>query len=192
MLLSAVYPDKFRKDIERRCRARGIDVALGEYVDQIPASCTTGLTTRSGRTFTTADLVVPIFGSRSDTAFVASLGTDVLADSGCVKIKPTFELMSHPGVFAVGDIIDWPEQKQAGKAPAPLAIAVPNLLSFLAGAPQTKVYQGSAEMVVIPIGKNGGAGYFDVLWGIVVGDCITRFLKAKHLFMSRARVERGL
>lgn len=58
MLLSAVYPDKFRKDIERRCRAQGIDVVLGEYVDQIPASGTTGLTTRSGRTFTTADLVV--------------------------------------------------------------------------------------------------------------------------------------
>ena len=60
-----------------------------------------------------------------------------------MKIKPTFELQNHPGIFAVGDIIDWPEQKQAGKVMAHAEIAVANLMSFLEGKPLAKVYKGA-------------------------------------------------
>ncbi|GBE85351.1 FAD/NAD(P)-binding domain-containing protein [Sparassis crispa] len=191
MLLNSTYPDKFRKNIERRVRQRGVNIIFNEFVDEFPAPGAVGVRTRSGKEFLTADLVVPTFGARPNAGFVASLGSDVLTDAGFVKIKPTLEVVGHPGVFAAGDIMDWKEQKQAGKAPAHIGVAVPNLLSFLAGQPQNKAYKGSIEMVVIPIGKYHGAGYFDVLWGISVGNWVTSILKGRELFVGKARTDRG-
>ncbi|EED82357.1 predicted protein, partial [Postia placenta Mad-698-R] len=97
-------------------------------------------------------------------------------------VRPTLELPGHPGVFAVGDIIHWRECKQAAKGNAHLAVVAANVLSLLAGQPLKKEYKGSIEMIVIPIGKSGGGSYFDVLWGIMLGDWFTRLVKAKDLF----------
>ncbi|KAH9947019.1 hypothetical protein B0H21DRAFT_692666 [Amylocystis lapponica] len=192
MLLNAVYPKKFRKDVERRVRARKIDVLLGERVDAIPEPGTVGLTTSSGKVLADADLVVPTFGPRPNNAYISTLGADVLDERGLVQIRPTFELRDHPGVFAVGDIIAWDEQKQAAKAPAHIAVAAPNIASFLAGAPLAKAYKGSKEVILIPVGKNGGAAYMDMLWGIVLGDWFVRWLKGADLFVNKTRAGRGL
>lgn len=151
-------------------------------------------------------------GTKPNTAFISTLGSDVLAKNGTVKIKPTFELQSHPGIFAAGDIIEWNEQKQAGKAASHISVVVPNVLSFLAKQPQTKEYKGSLEMIVIPVGKvrcrvpapydsyssgcrlyqDYGAGYFDVWWGIVLGSWFARMVKGKTLFVPKIRSDRGL
>ncbi len=98
---------------------------------------------------------IPTFGAHANTAFISSLGSDVLAANGCVKVKPTLEVQGHAGVFAVGDIVDWEEQKQAAKAANHVGIVAPNVLSFLAEQPQTKLYNGSTELIVIPLGKVG-------------------------------------
>ncbi|OCH92812.1 FAD/NAD(P)-binding domain-containing protein [Obba rivulosa] len=192
LLLNPVYPPKFRKDLEKRVRAKNIDIVFDEYIDSIPEPGTIGVTTRSGKSFATADLVVPAHGPRPNTAFIATLGSDVLDSAGRVKIEPTFQVVGHPGVFAFGDITDWKEQKQQGKIMFHLPVAVPNILSYLAGEPLKKKYKGFWEMIIIPIGKNGGGGYFDVLWGIVVGNWVTRVAKAKDLFIPKVRAEFGL
>lgn len=97
---------------------------------------------------------IPAFGPKPNTAFVESLGSGVLTGAGYVKIKPTLELQNHPGVFAVGDIIDFPEQKQAGKVMSHGGVVQANLTSFLEGKPQTSLYKGPfAEAIVIPVGE---------------------------------------
>lgn len=68
-------------------------------------------------------------------------------------MQPTLELPNHPGVFAFGDIIDWPEQKQLGKAPGQIGVVSANVQSFLAGSKPAKLYKSPPEMIVIPIGK---------------------------------------
>jgi apoptosis-inducing factor 2 len=55
-LLNAAYPDKYRKAIENDITARNVHLALGEYVDEIPAVGQPAVT-RSGKTLD-ADLVV--------------------------------------------------------------------------------------------------------------------------------------
>lgn len=96
---------------------------------------------------------ITAFGSRPNTTLAASLGPGVLDASGFVKVKPTLELLDHPGIFAAGDIISWKEQKQAGKLLGHGPVITANIASFLAGTEQKKLYKGSTEMIIIPIGK---------------------------------------
>jgi len=192
MLLNATYPEKFRRDIERRARARDIDMVFSELTDYIPEYGTIGLTTRSGMSFPTADLVVPTFGPRPNTAWIASLGSEVLDPRRLVRVEPTFEVVDHPGVFAVGDITDCNEQKQAQKYPNHVEVVAPNIVNFLEGRPQTKTYKGSTEIILIPLGRNRGSAYLDFLWGLIMGDWFVRFLKGKDLFVNQARKDRGL
>ncbi|CCM00990.1 uncharacterized protein FIBRA_03038 [Fibroporia radiculosa] len=192
MLLNGIYPEKFRKDIERRARGQGIEFVFNDKVDTFPAPGAVGLTTRGGKQFSTADLVIPSFGSRPNTAFVSTLGSDVLAADGSVKVKPTLELQAHAGIFAAGDIVAWDEAKQAAKANAHVSVVAANVLSHLAGAPQTKQYKGSFEIIMIPLGKTDGAAYANILWGLMFGGWVTRLIKGKSLMVGTVRSDRGL
>lgn len=188
LLLNGAYPDKFRKNIERRVRERGIDVITSDYVDSIPEHDTArDLTTRNGKVVKEVDLFLPAFGSRPNAEWIASLGAGVLSDGGRVKTLPTLEVAGHPGVFALGDILEWPEQKQAGKVAFHAGVVAPNLVSFLGGKPQKKVYKGTFEGIIIPIGKLHGALYFDILWGITLGAWVTSLFKGKTLFIPMAK-----
>ena len=63
------------------------------------------------------------------------------------------EVRGHPGVFAVGDIVDWQEQKQAVKSMSHAGVVAANVVSFVRGQPLKKKYGGFPEMIVIPLGK---------------------------------------
>jgi hypothetical protein len=62
-------------------------------------------------------------------------------------------LPSYPGIFAVGDIIDWKEQKQAAKANGHAPVVVVNVLHVLAGKRFRMEYKGFPEMIMITNGK---------------------------------------
>ena len=77
----------------------------------------------------------------------------MLTETKLVKVEKTLQLPSHPAIFAVGDIINWKEQKQAAKAGGHAPVVVENLLRFLAGKPVRKEYTGFPEMIMITNGK---------------------------------------
>jgi NADH dehydrogenase FAD-containing subunit len=84
---------------------------------------------------------------------VSSLGEDALNGHGFVKIKPTMQLLNHPSIFALGDIIDWTEQKQIAKLIWHVPVVVANVASFLNGVAPMKKYAGASEIIVITNGK---------------------------------------
>ena len=57
LLLNPVYPDKYRKDIERRLRLRNVDLILGDALEN-PTEGVAGVTTKNGKSLPDADLVV--------------------------------------------------------------------------------------------------------------------------------------
>ncbi|PIL35059.1 hypothetical protein GSI_02846 [Ganoderma sinense ZZ0214-1] len=191
-LLNSVYPDKWRKDIERRARVRNINLILGDSIEDLSSETVNGVTTANGKSIPDADLLVPAFGAKPATSFITSLGVDVVTPSGTVKVNEYLEVAGHPGVFAAGDIIDWQEQKQAAKAGAHAGVVAANITAFLQGQPPKKAYKGSPEMILIPLGKTGGSGYIGLLWGIVLGDWLTKTIKGKDLMIGMARGARGL
>jgi apoptosis-inducing factor 2 len=147
-LLNKAYTDKFRDNVERRIRSRGVDLILDDYIDSLTAS-----TTRKGVPLD-ADLIVPARGPKPNTEWIgSSLGEDVVTERGLVRIKPTMQVAGYPGIFALGDIIDFPEQKQLGKYPAHSAVVAANIKSFLNGKQLGKEYKGQGEMIVVTMGK---------------------------------------
>ena len=108
-----------------------------------------------------------------------------MTEDGYVKVKPTLELLDHPGIWAVGDIINWKEQKQAGKVMAHNDIVAANIISYLNGQPQKKIYKGPmAEMILITLGKVCALATFlfaiALSYLLVVRDYVPRFLVGYH------------
>ncbi|KAF8965464.1 hypothetical protein BDZ97DRAFT_1812292 [Flammula alnicola] len=154
--LNDTYPTSWRKKIAQQFTNRGIKFVLDDLVEDVPTR-----------------------GGRPNTKFIETLGPDVLTATGHVKVTPTLQVVGHPRVFAAGDVIDWKEQKQAGKTPSHAAVIKTNILSLL----------GSKEslMILITNGKNGGTGYLGILWGITLGNWLAALLKSRSLMVDMTK-----
>lgn len=186
-LLNSTYPDKFRQTIEKNIRDHGVNLILDDFVDELPVD-EGQVKTRKGVNLH-ADLALATRGPRPNTDFIStSLGPTVLASNGYVTISPTLQLPSQPRILAAGDIIDFPEQKQAGKYGAHASVVVANIQSILKGEKPTKEYKGPAlEAIVITVGKSKGSGYLGILWGIQLGNWLSAWLKSKTLMVPMVR-----
>jgi len=191
MLLNSTYPDKFRMYMGELVRNHNIDMVLNEYVSSIPDSGSGEVILRSGKKIT-ADCIIQAIGPRPNTEFVASsLGFETINHSGLLKITPKMQLQSHPSIFAIGDVIEWQEQKQSAKSDGHVKALVPNVISFLAGQEPTVNYTGSTELILVTLGKGSGAAYFPYLWGIIVGPWFARLAKSRSLFLPIIRSRLG-
>lgn len=57
-LYNSAYPDKMRKAAEASMQKRGINLVLGDFVDLAETAQVEGVTTRSGKSLKSVDLVV--------------------------------------------------------------------------------------------------------------------------------------
>ncbi|KAF5318334.1 hypothetical protein D9611_014247 [Ephemerocybe angulata] len=185
--LNDVYPDRLRNGLLTKLQKRNVNVVLNDRLDNYTLSEDGTVTLRSGKALN-ADLVIPTVGGTPNTAFIKeSLGEAVLTASNYVEVLPTFQLPSHANIFAAGDIIEWKEQKQAAKAAGHVSVVVKNVLSALKGQSPSAQYKGSYEIMVITLGREGGAGYFGVLWGLIFGDWFARMLKSRGLMIEMTK-----
>ncbi|RDB27682.1 Apoptosis-inducing factor B [Hypsizygus marmoreus] len=190
-LLNPSYPDKVRKSAEKSIRARGVEVILDDFVDVSETKEVEGVTTRGGKELKSADLVVQSRGPRPNTEFVAAaLGEDSLSPLGLIRVKPTLQLKDHDNIFAAGDVIDWNEQKQAAKSSGHGLLVAANIQALLnKGA--LKPYKGATEMIVLTNGKDGGLAFFNILWGITLGNWFAKLVKSKTLLVPLYKGEQG-
>ncbi|KAF8998229.1 hypothetical protein BDQ17DRAFT_1362251 [Cyathus striatus] len=119
-----------------------------------------------------------------------SLGAVV--EGSRVKVTPTLQLFKYPRVFAGGDVIDWYEQKQVAKYYTHASIIARNVVALLDKKHPPAIYTGKYEVMVLTMGKNGGASYFEALWGLRFGDWFSTVIKSRGLFVGMARAKMGL
>jgi len=82
-----------------------------------------------------------------------SLGQDAITARKYVKVLPTLQLPSQRSIFALGDIIDWKEQKQAFKTGGHASVVAANILSLLNGSEPQKQYKTGPEAMLLSIGR---------------------------------------
>jgi len=98
-------------------------------------------------------------GPIPNTGMIAeSLGQDAVTTRKYVKVLPTLQLKSHPAIFALGDILDWDEQKQLFKTSGQASVIAANILSVLGGSEPRKNYKSGPEMILVTNGKVGCDG----------------------------------
>ncbi|KAJ7209384.1 FAD/NAD(P)-binding domain-containing protein [Mycena haematopus] len=190
LLFNDTYPTKFRGAMAKGLTARGIKLHLDDVVENPVLTGCTVVVTRTGLSLS-ADLILRTTGaSHPNTAFIKSLDADVLTPAGFVKVKPTLQLFNYPNIFAAGDAIEWEEQKQALKCYAHAKVITKNVASYNKAAP-LKNYATGFEAIIVTNGKRGGASYFDILWGILLGAWFTSMAKSKSLLVPLFRKESG-
>ena len=160
-------------------KARNIEFILNDIVESFPESDSGEVILKSGQKIQ-ADLIVsrtplgrsPIVltsvvdqvrtsGPRPNTDILASsLGADILTEGKFVHVSPQLQVFGHPSVFAAGDIIDWPEEKQFGKTVGQAAVVAANIISYLMNKPLTKEYTGGPEAIILTNGKVRPLGIF--------------------------------
>ncbi|KAJ3493325.1 hypothetical protein NLJ89_g11045 [Agrocybe chaxingu] len=188
LLLTATYPDKFRQDVVDRLIRRGVNLVLGDYVDDIIPK-DGKITTRKG-TDVPADLVISTRGGKPNTEFIRTLGSDVLDDGGYIRVRETLQLVDHPRIFAAGNAIDIPEGRHAYKAARQALIVAKNTVALVRGSDDPKTlwqYRGGRNSITLSIGKDGGACYFDVLWGLMFGDYFASLKKSRGLMIDMVK-----
>jgi apoptosis-inducing factor 2 len=110
---------------------------------------------------------IPTRGGKPNTSFLFPTFSSDITPSGHLRIKPTLQLASETHIFAAGDVIDWEEQHQAAKTYAHADTITANVQSVLKGEDAKAKYKGSLEMILVTVGKEGGALYMGILWGLV-------------------------
>lgn len=197
-------------------KARNIDFMLNDVVESFPESDSGEIVLKSGQTVH-SDLIVshPILlrcspiastsvldqvrtsGPRPNTEILASsLGADILTEGKFVHVSPQLQVFGHPSVFAAGDIIDWPEEKQFGKTVGQAAVVAANIISYLANKPLSKEYTGGPEAIILTNGKvQASASFFplsDVTDCLCTGDSLLAppiCLSCGDLFSDRGLLE---
>ncbi|KAF9480977.1 FAD/NAD(P)-binding domain-containing protein [Pholiota conissans] len=191
-LMNDIYPRKFRMDLERRLRLRGINVIVDDAVEGQPrVDGRMPLKTRNGASLR-CDLLIAARGTTPNTSLFNFILPTPLGSNGYVQVGSTLQVRGHPSIFAAGDIINVPEVKQLVKTTAHAAVVVANIVSYLRNEQPKKVWKPGKEMIIVSNGRNGGGAYLGVLWGLKFGDMFSKLINSRDLFVEHARKNLGL
>lgn len=158
--------------------------------------------------------VVPIdyLLTRLPASIVRTLDPSVLTATGTVQVTPELRVRLASGaqnVWAIGDIIEWPEQKVCPPTFSPLhtkltssfqmvfkasmghaPLVAKNVAASIKGA-KTTPYGGKPEMIMVTLGPKGGRGSAPFFGGIVIGDWMASKAKSADLFVPKIRKSLG-
>ncbi|KAF8689005.1 Pyridine nucleotide-disulfide oxidoreductase, partial [Rhizoctonia solani] len=189
-LMNDTYVTKFRQSVLDAMISTGVEVILE---DRIPPQATLidgFMTSENGRRIP-ADLVILAAGGPS---IVRAFDPSAVTESGTVLVTPELQVNLSSGarnVWAIGDIIEWPEQKMVLKASSGHApVLAKNIIASIWGS-KPSPYGGKTEMIFVTIGPNGGRGLVPLFGGVVVGDWIISTMKSSGLFADRTRTALG-
>ncbi|CAE6399795.1 unnamed protein product [Rhizoctonia solani] len=192
-LMNKTYPTKFRKSLLDVVTKKGAQVIFGDKISPDVVPQDGYVTTQSGKRIR-ADLVIPAAGGRPNTDVVDTLDASVVTKTGTVLVTPELRVKLSSGaqnVWAIGDIIEWPEQKMVFKASSGHAPTVAkNIVANIQGGKEAQ-YTGKPEMIFVTQGPKGGRGLAPFFGGIVLGDFLVGKMKSSGLFVDKTRANLG-
>ncbi|CAE6410514.1 unnamed protein product [Rhizoctonia solani] len=171
-LLNDTYVTKFRQSLLDAMVSRGVEVVLEDKIAPEATPRDGYVVSENGRRIRT-DLVIPAAGGRPNTSIMRSFDPTVITKSGTVMVSPELQVKLSSGaqnVWAIGDIIEWSEQKMVFRASSGHApVVAKNILASIQGGKLTQ-YAGKPEIIFVTIGPSGGRGLVPMFGGIVIGD----------------------
>ncbi|QRW13462.1 apoptosis-inducing factor A [Ceratobasidium sp. AG-Ba] len=172
-LLGKSYTPNFRHSLHDALKKMGAEVVFSDKLSATVIPEGGYVTTANGKRIR-ADLVVNAIGGKINTEVVKTLDETVVT-IGCQN------------VWALGDIIEWPEQKMVLKAVRGHApIVLKNLLASIQGG-KTASYDGYLDGAAITLGPRGGRAFIPFFGGLVLGDLFVRKMKSEDLRVGETK-----
>ena len=190
------YAPELRGAIEAQLAERGVQVITSDCLAYLPPVDVGVLSpfrvaTTSGRRLE-ADVWFRAYGSAAATGYLGEGYDEIRHYDGTIRVDDHLRVVGHPGVWAVGDITDVRESKRADAARAHAEVVAANIAQVVSGAEPTHTYAPRPELVVLPLGPDGGAS--QVLRDgvrVVVGAEETTRLKGQDLYLGFVREQLG-
>lgn len=194
--LFPAYPAKLGRSIARQLKELGVTVRLGERIKKLknqtaPFAPAKGKLALSDGFPIAADLVIPVVGSRPETAIMQSLEAVEYDAKGRVKVDPWLRPEGHSTLFAVGDM--------ASTGDGMTIVGLTRQIEWLTGILKAHQRGRAIEdqrpyrpwpkpVILLPLGPDKGASALP--FG-VVGPLLTSAIKGKKLFIPRYQRQFG-
>lgn len=191
-LMNDAYPDKYRTSLLEMLQKGGVNVILGDSLVNESPERDGIVTTLSGKQIF-ADMIIPTRGGRPNTSILSDFDPGAVnPNTGCARVEPTLQVKLTSGarnIYAVGDIVDWNEQKMVYKAMTAHAPLVAKNIVHQIKQKKSKpaTYTGTAEAIFVTFGSNSGRAYIPALWGVVAGSWMVTKAKGRDLFLTPTR-----
>ncbi|NUR69961.1 MAG: FAD-dependent oxidoreductase [Hamadaea sp.] len=184
----SILPERsaeLRAEIERQLAELGVTLVLGAALpasfDVAPgtlAPFTVELT--DGRSLS-ADLWLRCYGTNPAADYLADSLQAARLPNGLVRVTQSLRLHGQDRVYAIGDMTDVAEPKQAVAAMAHAAVVVANIKADL-GLGESTVYEPAGSSILIPLGPSHGAGEHPGMG--VLGSEVTAQYKGGDLLLG--------
>lgn len=191
------YKPELREAIAFQLEERGVEVLTGDHLAYLPPVDPGVLSpfrvaTASGRQIE-ADMWFRAYGASAATGYLGTDYDEIRHYDGTIRVDDHLRVVDHPGVWAIGDITDVRETKRADAARAHAGVVAANIRALIEGKEATSIYTPAPELVVLPLGPDGGASQI-LREGVrvVVGPEETARIKGEDLFLDFVRGQLGI
>jgi len=187
------YSPQLREEVGRQLDALGIQLILGAALAVEPgvapgrAEAFT-VTTAQGHTIG-ADLWLRCHGATAVTDYLAGSLAAARRPDGRVRVTQTLQVEGHDAVFALGDITDLPENKQASAAIKHAEVIAHNIEAQMHGG-EPMAYRPADASILLPLGPSHGAGQHPAMG--LIGAAATAEYKGSDLLVGRYATLFGL
>lgn len=161
ILPSPELVDELRASLRAQLEASGVRFVLGTRLGYLPpvdvgVHQPFTVETTDGEVVE-ADVWFRAYGNHPDSGPLDGTLAAVRKHDGTVRVDQFLRVAGHGTVWAVGDVTDVPESKRAQHAIAHGRVVAGNIRAVLAGGEPTTTYRPEPEIVVVPLGPDGGA-----------------------------------
>ncbi|WP_262699503.1 MULTISPECIES: FAD-dependent oxidoreductase [Streptomyces] len=181
------YDPELREEVRRQLAELDIQLVLGSPLKDNPSTETgergTFHVSTASDVDITADIWFRCFGVVPQTAYLAGALADVRQPNGQVAVAETLQLKGQDTVFALGDITDIPEPKQASAANRHVEVVAGNIKALIEGKSELAAYRPGPAAIILPLGPKGGASQLPGRG--IAGPDVTSQFKGTDLMTGR-------
>lgn len=187
-ILAGDYLPELRDGIRAQLRERGVTLLVGAGLGSLPPQDVGTYGPFTVRTAVgisiEAQMWFRAYGSRPVTDYLdATLRTGMHHD-GTLPVTDHLNLVGQDRVWAVGDITDMAESKRATAAREHASVVAQNIRDALVGRAPTATYTPAPQLIVLPLGPQGGMSQIAGPDGnrVILGPEQTSAIKGADLF----------
>ncbi|MFE4758199.1 FAD-dependent oxidoreductase [Streptomyces mirabilis] len=181
------YDPELREEVRRQLAELNIQLVLGSPLKENPPTETGEWGTFHVSTVSdvdvTADIWFRCFGVVPQTGYLAGALADARKPNGQVAVAETLQVKGQDTVFALGDITDVAEPKQASAASRHVEVVAGNIKALIEGGSELAAYQPGPAAIILPLGPAGGAAQLPGMG--IAGPDITSQYKGADLLTGR-------